>query len=52
MTWSHVGCMPLGPQHQPTPGPGVDMLSGCDFVTFFDAQTAQYLFAIVGPPVP
>ena len=47
ITWSGVSCMNFGPPGQPSPG--VNMATGCEFVTFIDASTATYLFAIDGP---
>jgi hypothetical protein len=44
LTWSHVNCMPFGPPNQPSPK--YNMKTGCDFITFLDAGTGAYLFAL------
>jgi hypothetical protein len=48
ITWSHVDCMLFGPPGQPSPRANV--ATGCDFVTFIDADSGAYLLATDGPP--
>jgi hypothetical protein len=47
ITWSGVNCMVLGPPGRPSSG--LNMKTGCEWVTFFDARTGTYLLAIIGP---
>lgn len=49
ITWTGVGCDPMGPLGRPSPGPNVNDATGCDFVTFVDARTGKNPEAIRGP---
>ncbi len=49
MTWTGVGCDPMGPAGRPTPGTSVNDATGCDLVTFVDASTGNNPEAIRGP---
>lgn len=46
LIWSHVDCLPLGPPGRPTFGANVNITTGCDFVSFVDANTGAYFLAV------
>jgi hypothetical protein len=48
MSWDGVNCMLMGPDGRPSPGPGVNDTSGCNFVTFVGATTGTNPMAIRG----
>lgn len=48
MSWKSVGCDVMGPGYA-SPGPLVNDVTGCDFVTFVDADTGASFIAIRGP---
>lgn len=47
MSWASVGCDVMGPAHA-NPGPLLNEVTGCDFVTFVDADTGANPMAIRG----
>lgn len=48
LSWKSVGCDVMGPGRA-SPGPFVNDVTGCDFVTFVDADTGANPMAIRGP---
>lgn len=48
MTWTSVSCDVMGPYNRPTLNPKVNGATGCDFVSFVDANTGGNPEAIRG----
>ena len=48
ISWDGVNCQVMGPEGRPSPGPGVNDTSGCNFVTFVDATTGANPMAMLG----
>ncbi len=49
LTWTSVNCELMGPPNRPAPGPLVNDVTGCEFVTFIDATSGSNPETIRGP---